>query len=246
MEPWYHSYCQTVVRCLRHATAKERREVGWELQCHLQDHAEALEEAGYSPEQAQAHALEAMGDPKQVGDELSAAFPLRWRVLSRAAGCVALIALLLILFWLPEPMANLYHYHQAKNNPLSFQWHQDVPLQLVPLDLQEALPGGGTLSIYAAGLAGNDGGTYDAYVYTVSYSGGPFQFPNDASRHLTFTAGDQPLSYYSPMSDTQSCRTFTLYQLRELPWDTIPTVHFTRNGNQFSAELPLPWQEVSP
>ena len=85
MEPWYRPYCQAVVRCLRHATAKERRAVGWELECHLQDHAEALEAAGYPPEQAQAHALEAMGDPKQVGEELSAAFPLRWWVLSREA-----------------------------------------------------------------------------------------------------------------------------------------------------------------
>lgn len=246
MDPRFRQYSETVAACLRNASPKERKAVRQELEDHLQDHAEALEAAGYPPEQAQAHALEAMGDPKQVGEELSAAFPLRWWVLSRVAGCVALITLLLILFWLPEPISNLYHYHQAKYDPLSFQWNQDVPPQLVPLDLQEVLPGGGTLSIYAAGLVGNDDGTYDAYVYTVSYSGGPFQFPNDASQWLTFTAGDDPLSYYSPMSDTQSCRTFTLYQLRELPWGTIPTVHFSRNGNQFSAELPLSWQEVIP
>lgn len=246
MNPHFRQYSETVAARLRYASPKERKAVRQELEDHLQDHAEALEAAGYPPEQAQAHALAAMGDPKQVGEELSAAFPLRWWVLSRVAGCVALITLLLILFWLPEPISNLYHYHQAKYDPLSFQWNQDVPPQLVPLDLQEVLPGGGTLSIYAAGLVGNDDGTYDAYVYTVSYSGGPFQFPNDASQWLTFTAGDDPLSYYSPMSDTQSCRTFTLYQLRELPWGTIPTVHFTRNGNQFAAELPLPWQEVIP
>ena len=246
MDPRFRQYSETVAACLRNASPKERRAVRRELEDHLQDHAEALEAAGYPPEQAQAHALAAMGDPKQVGEELSAAFPLRWWVLTRAAGCVALIALLLILFWLPEPISDLYHYHQAKYDPLSFQWNQDVPPQLVPLELQEALLGGGTLSIYAASLVGNDDGTYDAYVYTVSYSGSPCQFPNDASQWLTFTAGDDPLSYCSPMSDTQSCRTFTLYQLRELPWGTIPTVHFSRNGNQFSAELSLPWQEVNP
>lgn len=246
MNPHFRQYSEAVAARLRYASPKERKAVRRELEDHLQDHAEALEAAGYSPEQAQAHALAAMGNPKQVGEELSAAFPLGWWVITRAAGCVALIALLLILFWLPEPISDLYHYHQAKYDPLSFQWNQDVPPQLVPLELQEALLGGGTLSIYAAGLVGNDDGTYDAYVYTVSYSGSPFQFPNDASQQLTFTAGDDPLSYYSPMSDTQSCRTFTLYQLRELPWGTIPTVHFSRNGNQFSAELSLPWQEVNP
>lgn len=246
MNPHFRQYSETVTACLRNASPKERKAVRQELEDHLQDHADALEVAGYPPEQAQAHALEAMGDPKQVGEELSAAFPLRWWVLTRVAGCVAVIALLLVLFWLPEPIADLYHYYQAKNDPLSFQWNQDVPLQLVPLDLQEALPGGGTLSIYAAGLVENSDGTYEAYVYAVSYSGGPFQFPNDASRQLTFTAGDQPFSYYTPMSDTKSCRTFTLYRLRDLSWGTVPTAHFTRNGNQFSAELPLPWQEVNP
>ncbi len=246
MNPHFRQYSEAVAARLRYASPKERKAVRRELEDHLQDHTEALEAAGYSPEQAQAHALAAMGNPKQVGEELSAAFPLGWWVLTRAAGYVALIALLLILFWLPEPISDLYHYHQAKYDPLSFQWNQDVPPQLVPLELQEALLGGGTLSIYATGLVGNDDGTYDAYVYTVSYSGSPFQFPNDSSQWLTFTAGDDPLSYYSPMSDTQSCRTFTLYQLRELPWGTIPTVHFSRNGNQFSAELSLPWQEVNP
>lgn len=246
MDPRFRQYSETVAACLHNASPKERKAVRQELEDHLQDHAEALEAAGYPPEQAQAHALEAMGDPKQVGEELSAAFPLRWWVLSRVAGCVAVIALLLVLFWLPEPIADLYHYHQAKNDPLSFQWSQNMQPKLMPLDLKETLPGGGTLSIYAAGLVENSDGTYEAYVYAVSYSGGPFQFPNDASRHLTFAADEQSLSYYTPMSDTKSCRTFTLYRLRELSWGTIPTVCFTRNGNQFAAELPLPWQEVIP
>lgn len=246
MNPHFRQYSEAVAARLRYASPKERKAVRRELEDHLQDHAEALEAAGYPPEQAQAHALAAMGDPKQVGEELSAAFPLGWWVLTRAAGCVAVIALLLVLFWLPEPIADLYHYHQAKYDPFSFQWSQKMQPKLVPLDLKETLPGGGTLSIYAAGLVENSNGTYEAYVYAVSYSGGPFQFPNDASRHLTFATDGQSLSYYTPMSDTKSCRTFTLYRLRELPWGTLPTVRFTRNGNQFSAELPLPWQEVNP
>ena len=121
MNPHFRQYSETVAARLRYASPKERKAVRRELEDHLQDHAEALEAAGYPPEQAQAHALAAMGDPKQVGEELSAAFPLGWWVLTRAAGCVALIALLLILFWLPEPISDLYHYHQAKYDPLSFQ-----------------------------------------------------------------------------------------------------------------------------
>ena len=47
----------------------------WELECHLQDHAEALEAAGHPPEQAQARALAAMGDPQEVGSALDREFP---------------------------------------------------------------------------------------------------------------------------------------------------------------------------
>lgn len=78
MNPHFRQYSETVTTCLRNASPKERKSVRQELEDHLQDHADALEVAGYPPEQAQAHALEAMGDPKQVGEELSAAFPLRW------------------------------------------------------------------------------------------------------------------------------------------------------------------------
>ena len=102
MEPWYRPYCQAVVRCLRHATAKERRAVGWELECHLQDHAEALEAAGYLPEQAQAHALEAMGDPQEVGSALDREFPLGWLILSRGALALVILGATLLVLLLPD------------------------------------------------------------------------------------------------------------------------------------------------
>ena len=55
--PSYHDYTNAVCACLRHATAKEKQAVAQELQDHLDDHAAALVEAGWDPEQAQAHAL---------------------------------------------------------------------------------------------------------------------------------------------------------------------------------------------
>ena len=77
------SYVQAVCACLRHATPKEKDAVAQELQDHLADHADALVEAGWDPEEAQAHALDAMGEAKEVGRALDREFPLRWLVLSR-------------------------------------------------------------------------------------------------------------------------------------------------------------------
>ena len=61
------SYVKAVCACLRHATPKEKQAVAQELQDHLADHADALAEAGWDPEEAQAHALAAMGEAQEVG-----------------------------------------------------------------------------------------------------------------------------------------------------------------------------------
>ena len=76
----YRDYTQAVCSCLRHATAEEKQAVAQELQDHLADHADALVEAGWDPEEAQAHALDAMGEAKEVGQALDQTFPRRWLV----------------------------------------------------------------------------------------------------------------------------------------------------------------------
>ena len=80
------------------------------------------------------------GEAQEVGQALDREFPLRWWMLSRVAGCVLLIALLLAVSWLREPVMDLYFYHQAKQDPLSFDWHREELPALTPLDLQAALP----------------------------------------------------------------------------------------------------------
>ena len=247
------SYVKAVCACLRHATPKEKQAVAQELQDHLADHADALVEAGWDPEEAQAHALDAMGDAQEVGQALNREFPLRWLVISRVAGCVFLIALCVFLIalllassWLREPVMDLYYYHQAKYDPLSFDWHRDELPTMAPLDLQAALPGGATLSIYAMGITENDTGSYDAYVCAVSYGENPFQFPTDAAQYLTFSAGGEEIFSYSPIGDTRSSCCFALYHLPELSWGVVPTAQLARNGTHVTWEIPLPWQEVSP
>ena len=87
----YRDYTQAVCSCLRHATAEEKQAVAQELQDHLADHADALVEAGWDPEEAQAHALDAMGEAKEVGQALDQTFPRRWLVLSRVNLVLAIL-----------------------------------------------------------------------------------------------------------------------------------------------------------
>ena len=178
---WYHPYCQAVVRCLRHATAKERQEVSWELQCHLQDHADALEAAGYSPEQAQAHALEAMGDPQEVGSALDREFPLGWLMLSRSALALVLTGAALLVLLLPSQIYGCVNSLIARSDPLNRDVHfhdTDHTVETTaPLDVTFTLPNGDVIDLYGVILTQEKPGRYIAAVYAVCYNKNPFRTP---------------------------------------------------------------------
>lgn len=63
MDPRFQDYGKAVCQHLRHATGREKKSVQAELAAHLEDHAQALREAGYEEEQARQAALDAMGNP---------------------------------------------------------------------------------------------------------------------------------------------------------------------------------------
>ena len=77
----YDEFCAAVTRALRDATAGERAAVGRELREHLEDHAAALIEGGMDAEDAASAAVDAMGDPGEIGRALNRAYPHRWYVL---------------------------------------------------------------------------------------------------------------------------------------------------------------------
>ena len=90
-------FCAAVTRQLR--CRWEAEDVYQELYDHLQDHADALEERGLPPEEAQLQAVAAMGDPVELGralDRLHSPWP--WRILIVCRRCLwAALALVLVL-----------------------------------------------------------------------------------------------------------------------------------------------------
>lgn len=64
----FEQFCDQVCSVIRLPLAK--RLAREELTAHLEDHAAALEEQGVPPEEAARRAVEAMGDPYQIGHEL--------------------------------------------------------------------------------------------------------------------------------------------------------------------------------
>lgn len=64
----FEEFCDQVCKSIRWPPAQ--RLARKELTAHLEDHAAALEEQGVSPEEAAIQAVEAMGDPYQIGHQL--------------------------------------------------------------------------------------------------------------------------------------------------------------------------------
>ncbi len=84
-----------VLQQLRHATAAEREEVRRELEAHLEDRMEALLDLGWSLEETQAKAEEALGDPVEIGKALDGLYSPLWLWLDR----LVLLLLAVALIW---------------------------------------------------------------------------------------------------------------------------------------------------
>lgn len=67
----FDAFCDQVCSVIRQPLAK--RLAREELTAHLEDHAAALEEQGVPSEEAALQAVEAMGDPYQIGHQLDRA-----------------------------------------------------------------------------------------------------------------------------------------------------------------------------
>ena len=64
----FEDWCYRAVTLIRFKP--DREAVYKELKAHLEDHYDDLLSQGYSPEQAQKSALEAMGDPEEIAPQL--------------------------------------------------------------------------------------------------------------------------------------------------------------------------------
>lgn len=243
----FTTYADTVCQSLKNATQRERKAICQELEDHLTDHAEALVESGWDEAHATQHALDAMGDPQEVGQELSKAFPLRWFVLSRLMLAVFLLCCLPLVTEVPQAIGQLWDYHQAATQPLAYWADYEAVPDLLPLDgpVQD-LPEGGTLRFCGAALLPSETGAgYDVYLASVQRNSGPFRWAWTVGDMLTFSwAGTETPGYTS--LPTYSSNGYVLYQLSDLPAGTAPTAEYHYGGTDFTLTIPLPWEEVAP
>ena len=97
-----NEYCDRVLAQVGRLTNDEADDLRNELAGHIEDHAEALVEHGYTEEDAAARAVELMGDPEETGKALREQYRHFWLVIvQRIAIFVTVIACVQGFFMLP-------------------------------------------------------------------------------------------------------------------------------------------------
>ena len=88
-----NEYCDRVLAQVGRLTADEANDLRNELAGHIEDHAEALVEHGYTEEDAAARAVALMGDPEETGRALREQYRHFWLVIvQHAAIFVTIVA----------------------------------------------------------------------------------------------------------------------------------------------------------
>lgn len=247
MDTPFRTYTQQVTSHLRHVTPQEKATLQEELEAHLEDHTEALLAAGWTQEQAQHHALAAMGDPKAIGTALNQVYPLRWLVLSRAALVLIILFALILLLNLPTWFLCCYNSLTARwdalHSPNHVRQSNTQVEDMTPLDTTLCLPNGDILSLFAVLLVPQADGTYEAQISGTAYNRNPFRTPY-YSRLEYAVNGGAPIE---PLRGTSSSvgALYWAESIRGLkPGDTL-RVQTVSPGFHVSAQVPLPWKEVS-
>lgn len=244
MEQRFEAYGETVCRFVSHATDKEQKAIRAELSAHMEDHAQALLDAGYDEDYAFRIAVEAMGDPEEVGKALNREYPLLWLLLSRGFWVVILLLSVLLAFWAYDVYDQ---YRQNTQLPtLEAMQEQMGPIPLYPLDLTHPVGDHATLLIYGVGLWQQEDGSYTAYLCALSRPNHFWETASDFSYRLTFSSGQRIIPDALEGRQVRGTVTNTIACMHDLQYGDPLTAHYDSYGVVFDLEIPLPWKEVTP
>lgn len=121
-----NEYCDRVLAQVGRLTSDEANDLRNELAGHIEDHAEALVEHGYTEEDAAARAVELMGDPEETGRALREQYRHFWLVIvQRIAIFVTVIACVQGFFMLTM-LSGVYESLRERVSPAvnSISWEE--------------------------------------------------------------------------------------------------------------------------
>lgn len=232
-----------VLSHIRYATLEERQAIRAELEGHVEDRAEALEAAGYDPQEAKSRSLAAMGDPEVIGKGLDKQYSRFWLILSRAAAVgVAVLCISLVMAY---PLHRLYFlkenltarwaptvsgFNSVKEKAGTTGWDPEVKVKI----------GNDILSVYWVALDREKG---EAEVYLCNYDQNPFgQASDQLGGYVYISSANGERSRSGGGGSTGGAAYRRLNEIPVTPEEDHLLLTYDRFGEHIALEIPLRWE----
>ena len=133
-----NEYCDRVLAQVGRLTADEANDLRNELAGHIEDHAEALVEHGYTEDAAYGRAVALMGDPEETGRALRAQYGGWWLVIVQRAARILTALLCVMIAGLIVKSSGLYgairdRYEVQKPGEGWERWNTETPGTRIPI-----------------------------------------------------------------------------------------------------------------
>lgn len=133
-----NEYCDRVLAQVGRLTADEANDLRNELAGHIEDHAEALVEHGYTEDAAYGRAVALMGDPEETGRALCAQYGGWWLVIVQRAARILTALLCVMIAGLIVKSSGLYgaicdRYEVQKPREDWEFWNTETPGTRIPI-----------------------------------------------------------------------------------------------------------------
>lgn len=240
-------YSAQVLGALRQVTAAEKEAIRQELEDHMEDHACALIDCGYSPEEAQASAVEAMGDPVEMARELDQQYSPFWLVVKRTAAALTILLSLLFLLGSLFPLWGSLRARfpqQALGGSFLAEELQALPSDLDEVSLRQPVHGllrigSDVVQVYELRLGTLDGQAAAELCLSVydRLPGGRVSWALNERLRLEVPSGGTDSR---PGCSGSSHGFFQRYRVFIQPEDTQLTLRYTGFGEDCALVLPLP------
>ena len=242
-------YCDRVLAQVGRLTADEANDLRNELAGHIEDHAEALVEHGYTEEDAAARAVELMGDPEETGRALRRCYRGWWLVIVQRAARILTALLCVMIAGLIVKSSGLYgairdRYEVQKPGEGWERWNTETPGTRIPI-------GDDIVRIDAVSCS-----TQRAEVQLTGFDRIPGGVVYARLLHTLRLENERGEAIYEGLEDHDypSCvsGSGTLYvrnashRVNIEPDDTYIRLIYDRLGEHVEVEIPLPGREAQP
>lgn len=231
-------YTQRVLAQLPLLLEREKADIRGELDGHMEDHMADLMALGWEEALCQERTLAAMGDPEEMGRELSKQYQsFFWVVLGDIVTAVLVIAVALLIC--SRSFLGVVHSLQVRLPEIRV--HDSVPDPSMPLDIKLAA-GDDVVRVYGLDREGDF-----VRVYLCAYDripGGIVSGALGSALSLEMNRGGQVHGSQNFVQNMSSCVGYYQIEIDVQPEDMALTLRFDQYGEHTSVSIPLP--EVAP